>query len=85
MKKITTVKEAIDAVVTLNTLPPQIDYRVPQKMKAQEAEEFLETLSEEESKKAYTEITKQIEDYYSTCFTGEDGTDYSAADLNAMF
>ena len=83
--KITTVAQAIEAIVNYNTLPPQIDYRVPQRIKSTEAEQYLESISNSEKQKAFSEIERQIDEYYTPTFTGEDGVEYSCADLDAMF
>jgi hypothetical protein len=83
--KITTVAQAINAIVNYNTLPPQIDYRAPQGIKSIEAEKYLESISDSEKQKAFSEIERQIDEYYTPAFTGEDGVEYSCADMDAMF
>lgn len=60
-----TLKQAIQAIVTYNTLPPQIDYTLPWRLKAIKAEKFLDELSQKEYDEASAEIKKQTESYYS--------------------
>lgn len=83
--RITTVEQAINAIVHYNTLPSQIDYRVPERNKSTEAEEYLETLGATKERKALNEVERQIDEYYSPSFIGEDGVEYSCADMNEMF
>lgn len=71
-----TTKEAIQAIVRYNTLPPQIDYTLPWRLKSIKAEKFLDTLSGDEINKANAEIKRQIESYY-----GPDG----AAQYDKLF
>lgn len=61
-----TTKQAISAIVTYNTLPPQIDFTLPWQLKSTEAEHFLNTLPGDEINKANAEIKKQIEAYYES-------------------
>lgn len=76
-----TIKSAIDDIVTYATLPPQIDYTLPWKIKADAAETFLLTqVHAEEAKKAFEEITRQIDSYFEP---NEQG--FSIAALDAMF
>lgn len=77
--------EIINAIVIYNTLPSQIDYRLPQKIKSMEAEEKLETLSLEEKTKIENEIGKQINDYYSATIKGIDNNYYSPSEMNERF
>jgi hypothetical protein len=79
MKTITT-KEAIEAIITYNTLPSQIDYKVPWKIKAIEAEKYLDTLPIDEYNEANKEIKKAIDNYYTPNESG-----YSPSELNEMF
>jgi hypothetical protein len=61
-----TTQDAIQAIVTYNTLPPQIDFTLPYQRKAIEAEKFLDTLSYAENDIAQAEIMKQIHDYFES-------------------
>ena len=69
---------AVNDIVSFETLPPQIDYRVPQERKADESREFLETLPN--AKKYYAIIRKRINDYHTPTENG-----YSVAEMDAMF
>ena len=82
---INTISQAVQAIVDLHTLPPQIDYRRTEQLRAIAAEAFLETLSENEQRKAAKQIHDQIDAYYAPSFTGTDGRTYSVAELDAMF
>lgn len=75
-----TTEEAIDSIVTYNTLPSQIDYTRPYRIRSRGAEEYLETLEDSERNKAYDEIEKRIEAYYTE---NEDGI--SPADMAELF
>jgi hypothetical protein len=61
-----TTQEAIDEIVGFETLPPQIDYRLPFKIKADKAEEFLKALPKEESEKAFAEIEERVNNYFDS-------------------
>ena len=61
-----TTQDAIQAIVTYNTLPPQIDFTLPYQSKAIEAEKLLDTLSYAEYDIAQAEILKQINDYFES-------------------
>ena len=80
-RKINNVQDAIEAMVTLGTLPSQIDYTAPYKRKANEAEAFLQTLSKEERQAAYDSVEAQVNEYHSPI----DGWDCSPADLDNQF
>jgi len=69
------ISEAISAIVTYNTLPPQIDYTRPYARKAEEAERFLDTLPEKTRQGTLTVIDIKINDYF----------DSGAAELDAKF
>lgn len=58
------VKQAIADIVTYNTLPQQIDYRKPYKIKANKAEEFIKTLPDAD--KIFKIIGKKIDAYHSS-------------------
>lgn len=75
------IKTAIQNVVNYHTLPSQIDYRVPQRNKAHEAEAFIESLPKRLAKRIGKAINRQIDAYYSPV-TPEG---YSVADLEEMF
>lgn len=79
------ISQAIDDIVSANTLPPQIDYAAPYRAKADKAEAFLNTLSEGAKNEAYRQITERIESYYAPSIKGEDGEYYSIAALDAKF
>jgi len=66
-----TTKEAISVIVTYYTLPPQIDYTLPYKLKSIEAEKFLNALPQKEYDNANTKIRKQCESYYAPGGAGE--------------
>ena len=57
-------QESIEAVVTEATLPPQIDYRQPWRIKASEAWDHIKTLSKRSQKRITRKITKAIDAYY---------------------
>ena len=59
-----TIEKSIKAIVTYNTLPPQIDYRKPYKIKAEKAQEYLESLPNGEQ--YIKQAEDQIEDYYNS-------------------
>ncbi len=80
MKKLT-VEQAISDIVDYNTLPSQIDFRDPWRMKSIEAEEFLDTLSENEKSSAFLKIQEKIDKYY----TPVDGLGFSPAEMDEMF
>lgn len=75
------VKNAIKAIVTYHTLPPQIDYQVPWMLKAEAAEELLERLPSEEYEAAMRETQIRIDAYYDP----DPKTGFSIAELDAMF
>ena len=56
-------EEAIDHIMTLETLPPQIDYIKPYRIKANEAQQFINSLSKEEQDAANKEIEKKVYAY----------------------
>jgi len=68
-----TIEKSIKAIVTYSTLPPQIDYRKPYKIKAEKAQEYLESLPNGEQ--YIKQAEDQIEDYYNSGY----------AELNAKF
>ena len=70
-----TTKEAINAIVTFHTPPPQIDYTMPYSLKAAAAEKFLVTLSEKEKDEVFTKVERQVHNYF----------DSGVAELDAMF
>jgi hypothetical protein len=59
-----TIEKSIKAIVTYSTLPPQIDYRKPYKIKAEKAQEYLESLPNGEQ--YIKQAEDQIEDYYNS-------------------
>ena len=61
-----TTEDAISAIVTSQTLPSQIDYRVPYLIKADKACRFLNTLGSKREKEAINKANKQIEDYWNS-------------------
>ena len=67
------IEKSIKAIVTYSTLPPQIDYRKPYKIKAEKAQEYLESLPNGEQ--YIKQAEDQIEDYYNSGY----------AELNAKF
>jgi len=75
------ITTAIQAVVNYHTLPSQIDYRLPWRIKAFEAERVIDALPKRMAKRVWKSITRRINQYYSPV-TPEG---YSAADLNEMF
>lgn len=58
-------------IVSANTLPPQIDYRLPWKIKEQEAQKLIDTMPTGIKRKIEDEICVEIEAYY-----GEKGAAY---------
>lgn len=86
--KIKTIKEAMGHIISRSTLPPQIDYTLPYTRKAWDAARFLSDAEKTKPnlvKEAHKRIQTQIEAYYTPTFKGEDGQEYSVADLDAMF
>jgi uncharacterized protein (UPF0147 family) len=81
-----TVKQAIQAIVNINTLPCQIDM-VPREMRkrAEQAEKELAKLPFQLYENAQSEIIARIDEYYEPTIVGRDGNVYSAADMNNMF
>jgi len=73
-----TAQEAIQAIVTYQTLPAQIDYRLPWKIEAVKAMEFLDTLSD--SAQHLAEIESKVDAYYAPTACG-----YSTVELNDIF
>lgn len=59
-----TVEQAISAIVTFHTLPPQIDYTTPFAYKAEQAEKYLRKLKLGDQH--LETATKQIEEYYNS-------------------
>lgn len=60
------VKVAIEHIITLETLPHQIDYTLPFRVKAQQAQEFINSLPMEEKDKANKEIEKRVSVYFES-------------------
>lgn len=58
------IATAIDDIVNLQTLPPQIDYTLPYQRKSEQAYQFLSNLPDGE--KYINEAHKIIEDYYNS-------------------
>lgn len=62
--QITTTKQAIDIIVRMGTLPPQIDYIKPSEHQAcNQAEEFIERLNSKERDLARQSIEEQLNAY----------------------
>jgi hypothetical protein len=81
-----TTKEAIDSIVAVNTLPPQIDFTPPGMVRAERAaNEHLMGLPDADKDKAWDDINDRINAYFEPDIEGTDGNIYSAAELNAMF
>ena len=79
--QITKLSEAIKAIVTLETLPHQIDYTLPYRRKAEEAGLFIDTLFPKRYRDLiYKKINEQIEEYYAP---NEDG--FSCAYFDSLF
>jgi len=64
---------AINDIITYHTLPPQIDYTLPFKMKADRANEYIETLPD--SEEILADIDAKIDEYLNS----------DAPEMNAMF
>ncbi len=77
---ITSIAQAKLAIINFNTLPSQIDYVAPYKRMNNEAEEFLNTLPEEEKNSVWAEINNTIDSYYA-----EDEGGISQADRDNQF
>lgn len=77
---------AINAIVALNTLPPQIDC-IPCNMRqaGNRAEAYLATLPATQQGECYAEIESRVDAYYEPSIKGADGNFYSVASLDAMF
>lgn len=75
------INQAIADIVAYNTLPIQIDYRMPWRIKADKAEKYLEEYTtQKEYDEAMKQITRQIDSYYEP-----DSNGMSAAAYNNMF
>lgn len=70
------IKKAKDEIITFETLPPQIDYTLPYKIKANKAIEFIETLPEKMQTSIMNQIAVVVDEYY-----GENG----AAQYDCLF
>lgn len=70
-----TTKQAIDDIVSFHTLPPQIDYARPYSHKANQAEDFLNTLPEPDRTNAFEEANRRVTEYH----------DSPAAELDSKF
>ena len=79
------ITEAINAIVCYNTLPSQINYQLPFKIKADEAEEFLHSCTTKECDDAEKIVETQINEYYAPAYVDVNGIEFSHADLNNMF
>ena len=73
-------QEAIDAIITEATLPPQIDYRAPWTAKAEAGWDYLKTLSLRTQKRVALKINKAINDYFT-----EDENGGSPAYYDSLF
>jgi len=71
-----TINEAIRAIVTYETLPPQIDYTKPWEYKARKAQEHIDRQPFNIRAAINSQIRKQITEYY-----GENG----AAQYDKLF
>jgi hypothetical protein len=77
----TIVKNAADTIISMQTLPPQIDYVTPgEKLELKKAEEIIENLSESEKLEVTEYINNEIDSYYS-----EDENGISIAYLDSLF
>ncbi len=74
------IQRAMEDIVTYHTLPPQIDYTLPYKKKADQAKQYLESIRG--GKRYIRQAYKQIESYWTEPVF-DDGTTIAAAD--AMF
>lgn len=68
------IRKAIQDIVTYNTLPSQIDYRLPYRIKAQKAELFLQTLPNGSDYLAIA--VKETDAYYTPTESGLSPSDY---------
>lgn len=57
-------KQAVSDIVCANTLPPQIDYRLPFKIKERKAKDYLRTLKR--SSYYLEKANRQIEKYWES-------------------
>lgn len=74
------IKNAINAVVSYNTLPSQIDYVTPYKRKAEVALTLIEDSPERIKKYMINKIEQETNAYYE-----ENESGYSTAELDNMF
>lgn len=70
------INKAKSQIITFETLPPQIDYVLPWKMKADKAVKFIETLPEKIQSSIMKQISDAVDEYY-----GENG----AAQYDCLF
>jgi len=75
------IEEAINDIVIFRTLPSQIDYTDPYRIKSDMAEKFLDTLPMELKSEALRKVEEKVDDYY----TPLPGSEYSLANLDNMF
>jgi hypothetical protein len=74
--------EAVAAVVSFETLPPQIDFVAPYQRKADKAYEFIYKLSDVERDECLQAIEEAVNEYYRPHASMQG---YSVAELDAMF
>lgn len=79
------VENAINDIVFLLTLPPQIDYVEPYVRKAEQANLLLASLPKGLNILYHERIQARVDEYFTPSFQGENGKFYSAAELDAMF
>ena len=62
------ILQAIDDIVTANTLPPQIDYARPWVIKARAAEELIKTYPKPTQRAIQEVISAEMDDYAEAAF-----------------
>jgi hypothetical protein len=80
------IEQAVNTIVKMRTLPPQIDFiSYFEKVKLKKAEQLINSLPNKLKAQYSKIIDKQVEEYYDSNIQGENSQFYSAAKLNAMF
>lgn len=59
------IQKSKQEIIEYRTLPSQIDYRLPYKIKADKAEKYIRTLNTDLQKAIFNEIDAEVNAYYS--------------------
>lgn len=58
------IEQAKADMISYATLPPQIDYTMPWRVKCNKAQEFIETLPTGIKNRIFSEIEAEVDEYY---------------------